>query len=121
MSAAHRRQERCNLLCQGIDLGKDRICKGDFGLPARCRHLQPKDADPSLEKIDTLKAKVREAFQTPDGKDLLKTYHLQVAKVEAAPVDKPAVAPVLSAPNAAPSQKLAVDRQVGAAAKPRRY
>ncbi|HEY2411375.1 MAG TPA: protein translocase subunit SecD, partial [Pirellulaceae bacterium] len=58
--------------------------------------------DSSLEKIDTLKAKVREAFQTPDGKDLLKTYHLSVATVEEAPLEKPPTAPVLSAPGAAP-------------------
>src|SRR5207253_7739185 len=54
--------------------------------------------DCSLQDIETLKAKVREAFRTPDGKDLLKTYHLEVSKLEEGPAEKPPADAVLKAP-----------------------
>jgi SecD/SecF fusion protein len=65
---------------------------------------QPKTVykvDCSLQEIDMLKAKVREAFQTPDGKDLLKTYQVEVSKLEEGPAEKPAGS-ILSAPAATP-------------------
>jgi len=59
--------------------------------------------DCSLADIETLKAKVREAFRTPDGKDLLKTYQLDVVKIDEGPAEKPPAEPVLTAPDTSPS------------------
>lgn len=56
--------------------------------------------DCSLLDIELLKQKVREALRTPDGRDLLKTYRVEVARVEAVPVEPPPP-PVLKAPGQA--------------------
>jgi SecD/SecF fusion protein len=53
--------------------------------------------DCSLLEIELLKQKVREALRTPDGRDLLKTYRVELARVEAVPVEPPPP-PVLKAP-----------------------
>jgi SecD/SecF fusion protein len=55
--------------------------------------------DSSLEDVEVLKAKVREALRTADGKDLLKTYHVDIGSIEEAPVEAPPVTPSISAPN----------------------
>ncbi len=62
--------------------------------------------DCSLQDIDMLKSKVREAFQTPDGKDLLKTYQVEVSKLEEGPAEKP-TGSILSAPEGASSTEKA--------------
>jgi SecD/SecF fusion protein len=55
--------------------------------------------DCSLQDIELLKTKVREAFQTPDGKDLLKTYQVEASKFEEGSAEKPSS--ILTAPGAA--------------------
>src|SRR5262249_44347908 len=57
--------------------------------------------DSSLQDIEELKEKRREALRAPDGKDLLKTYHVEVGKLEEVPADAPAKPPVISAAPAA--------------------
>jgi SecD/SecF fusion protein len=59
--------------------------------------------DSSLHDIDLLKSKVREALRTPDGKDLLKTYSVEVGSLEEVPQESPPISPSLSAPSAVPS------------------
>lgn len=53
--------------------------------------------DCSLLDIELLKQKVREALRTPEGRDLLKTYRVEVVRVEAVSVEPPPP-PVLKAP-----------------------
>ncbi len=63
--------------------------------------------DSSLEDVEVLKTKVREALRTADGQDLLKTYHVDIGTVEEAPAEAPPTSPSISAPNAplAPAAK----------------
>lgn len=59
--------------------------------------------DSSLEQIELLKTKVREALRSPSGQDLLKTYHVDIDGVQEAPAEAPPTAPSLSAPESAQS------------------
>src|SRR5207245_8967535 len=54
--------------------------------------------DCSLKDVEALKKSVREALRTPDGNDLLKTYHVEVGKLEEVSAEAPAKSPVLTAP-----------------------
>jgi SecD/SecF fusion protein len=57
--------------------------------------------DCSLTNIEMLKEKVREAFRDAKGKDLLKTYHFNVASLSEGPAEKPSAQPILIAPGKA--------------------
>lgn len=59
--------------------------------------------DSSLEDVELLKAKVREALRSSSGDDLLKTYHVDVDGVQEAPAEAPPTTPSLSAPGKADS------------------
>jgi SecD/SecF fusion protein len=59
--------------------------------------------DSSLEEIELLKTKVREALSSSAGLDLLKTYHVDIDGVQEAPAEAPPTSPSLSAPESAPS------------------
>jgi SecD/SecF fusion protein len=58
--------------------------------------------DSSLKDVELLKTKVREALRTPDGRDLLKTYQVELGKLEEVPLEPPPISPSLSAPGKAP-------------------
>jgi SecD/SecF fusion protein len=60
--------------------------------------------DSSLEDVELLKGKVREALRTPDGKDMLKTYRMEVGTIAPAPPETKSI-PSISAPAAAQSSK----------------
>jgi SecD/SecF fusion protein len=52
--------------------------------------------DSSLQNIEQLKTKIREALRTPDGQDLLKTYRVEVSAVEERAPEHP-MEPVIKA------------------------
>lgn len=58
--------------------------------------------DCSLLDVELLKEKIRQALRSEDGRDLLQTYRVEVARVEAVPV-LPPTPPVLKAPGQASS------------------
>jgi SecD/SecF fusion protein len=54
--------------------------------------------DSSLQDIDLLKETVREALKAPGGQDALKTFSMEIGRVEEVPVEPPASGPSISAP-----------------------